>query len=186
MSAFSLFAVVFVQFLILLVADRGVADVDKFTSEQKKSTGQASEASTAVPVPSFLVGAPMETVDSYHKMLIGSAMKTDDQIETAVQTWVAEQTPEIKTKYAVFKAELSKQKVASKAAHTAAVASLSPEARLMDAKLMELAENPMLSAADKAKLIGLTMRSLPASVRTEIEKAAKQTVERGSTRTNVE
>ena len=54
------------------------------------------ETPQAVPQPSFLVGAPMDTVSDFHHVLTGSALKTDAQIESAVQAWVADQTPEIK------------------------------------------------------------------------------------------
>uniref|UniRef100_A0A914C4C8 SXP/RAL-2 family protein Ani s 5-like cation-binding domain-containing protein n=1 Tax=Acrobeloides nanus TaxID=290746 RepID=A0A914C4C8_9BILA len=125
--------------------------------------------SQAPPPPPFLVGAPASTVNEFNQLLATSGGLTDPQIDAAVDAWVAKQSDDIKSKHEQFKQEKNKQQEAAKAAHAAALANFSPEAKDADAKLSAIADNLSLTAQDKSQQIQQLLGSLPANVRQEIE-----------------
>ncbi|KAH7697642.1 Ag1 [Aphelenchoides avenae] len=122
-------------------------------------------------LPPFLQGAPQSTVQEFQQLLATGNAKTDTQIDAEVDAWVQKQSAGIKTKYAQFKADLKKQQEQAEAAHRQSVARFSPQAKEADAKLTAIANNPSLSATQKAEQIQSVVKTLAPAVRQEIESA---------------
>uniref|UniRef100_A0A7E4ZQ98 ANIS5_cation-bd domain-containing protein n=1 Tax=Panagrellus redivivus TaxID=6233 RepID=A0A7E4ZQ98_PANRE len=127
------------------------------------------------PVPPFLEGAPAATIAEFEALLAKSNSLTDAEIDGTVDNWIASQSGSIKTRYVAFKAELKKHQAAAEAAHQAAVARFSADAKAADARLTAIANNPALTAAQKGAQIQAIMAALPTHVRQEIDTAMRGT-----------
>uniref|UniRef100_A0A0N4ZCP1 DUF148 domain-containing protein n=1 Tax=Parastrongyloides trichosuri TaxID=131310 RepID=A0A0N4ZCP1_PARTI len=122
-------------------------------------------------VPPFLAGAPPNVVSSFGALIQANANKPDSEIDKAVEAWVATQDASIKTKFADFKKQVHQMNSEAEKAHQAALAKFSPEAKAADQKMSAIAANGALSPQQKGEQIDAIMKSLPPSVKSEIEKA---------------
>jgi len=123
------------------------------------------------PLPPFLQGAPADKVAEFEQLLATSHTLTDAQIDSAVDSWIGKQSPEIQGKYASFKEELKKHQSNAETAHKAAIDKFSPEAKDADEKLSTIANDAKLTAQEKGQKIEQLLNGLPENVRQEIETA---------------
>ncbi|CEF59754.1 Domain of unknown function DUF148 domain-containing protein [Strongyloides ratti] len=122
-------------------------------------------------LPPFLVGAPQPVAASFEALIAANAHKPETEIDKAVEDWISKQDQGIKTKFQQFKTQVSKMNKDAEAAHNAALAKFSAEAKAADAKMSAIAANSALSPKQKGEQIESIMKSLSPSVKAEIEKA---------------
>ncbi|VDK54900.1 unnamed protein product, partial [Cylicostephanus goldi] len=79
----------------------------------------------------------------------------------------------ILTAFASFEKDIKSAQSEGEAAHQAAIAKFSPEAKEADAKLTAIANDKSKTNAQKGQEIDAILKGLPAGVRKEIEDAMK-------------
>ncbi|ETN68623.1 hypothetical protein NECAME_15720 [Necator americanus] len=123
--------------------------------------------------PPFLQSAPAAVQQDFDKLFVNAGSKTDAEIDKMVQDWVGKQDASIKTAFDAFVKEVKAAQAQGEAAHQAAIAKFSAEAKAADAKLSAIANDRSKTNAQKGAEIDSVLKGLPPNVRTEIENAMK-------------
>ncbi|CAI2342399.1 unnamed protein product [Caenorhabditis sp. 36 PRJEB53466] len=125
-------------------------------------------------VPPFLRRATPAQLQSFQGIIQNNGHLTDAALDTKVQEWVKQQGGNVAADWAEFQKFIKGQQGQAEAAHQAAIASFSPAAKKADAELTAISNDGSLSVQAKGQKIQSYLQSLPANVRTELEKAQGQ------------
>ncbi|KAL3072394.1 hypothetical protein niasHT_034078 [Heterodera trifolii] len=132
-----------------------------------RAQNEAAAQGDAQPPP-FLTEASQEKINEFYQYVTSLGHLKEMEIAEKVKEWVDKQSEEIQKKYAEFEQERERAKAEGEAAHEEAVRKFSEAAKKADKELTEIANNPNLSANDKAEMINRKVQSLPKKVRDEI------------------
>ncbi|VDM59360.1 unnamed protein product [Angiostrongylus costaricensis] len=124
-------------------------------------------------LPPFLQGASPATVKEFEKLLMGAENMTQSQLDAAINNWVNKQDARIQSAFKQFLKQVKDAQAQGEAAHKAAVAKFSAEAKRADAQLTAIASHPSKTNRQKGMEIQALLASLPPGVRAEIEQAMR-------------
>ncbi|KAJ1348913.1 hypothetical protein KIN20_004322 [Parelaphostrongylus tenuis] len=124
-------------------------------------------------LPPFLQGASPATVKEFEMLLMKAENMTQNQLDMAINEWISRQDPRIQKAFQLFMKQVKDAQAQGEAAHKAAIAKFSPEAKNADAQLTAIASHPNKTNRQKGEEIQALLMSLPARVRMEIEQAMR-------------